>query len=56
MKRRVEKPMVKRAPAKGRAQGARFPRRDQIKTGEGPALPLEKLLHDTYARRACHLL
>jgi hypothetical protein len=56
MKKRVEKPRVKRAPVKGKTQGARFPRRDQMKTGGNSALPLEKLLHDTYARRACHLL
>jgi hypothetical protein len=55
MRKRVEKPRAKRAPAKGRAQGARFPKRDQIKTGGTPALALEKLLHDTFARRACHL-
>ena len=56
MKKRVEKPRVRRAPVKGKAQSARSPRHDQIKTGETPALPLEKLLHDTYARRTCHLL
>jgi hypothetical protein len=55
MKKRVEKPRVKRAPAKRKAQGARFASVDHIKTGGNPALPLEKLLHDTYARRACHL-
>jgi hypothetical protein len=56
MRKRVNKPRVKRAPVKREAQGARFPRRDQTNTGGNPALPLEKLLHDTYARRACHLL
>ena len=55
MKKRMEKPRVKRAPAKRKEQGARFASLDQIKTGGTPALPLEKLLHDTYARRTCHL-
>ena len=55
MRKRVEKSRVKRAPAKRKALGARFANLDQIKTGGHPALPLEKLLHDTYARRACHL-
>jgi hypothetical protein len=55
MRKRVEKPRAKRAPAKKKARGARFAVRDQIKTVGNPAPQLEKLLHDTYARRACHL-
>jgi hypothetical protein len=55
MSKRVEKPRVKRAPAKGHRQGARLATRGKIDTS-GNIQPLEKLLHDTYARRACHRL
>ncbi|HEY0282874.1 MAG TPA: hypothetical protein VGC27_09650 [Rhizomicrobium sp.] len=55
MRKHVEKPKARRAPVKEKAQDARMAGRDRIKTAESPVLQLEKLLHDTYARRACHL-
>jgi hypothetical protein len=55
MKKRVEKPRVKRGPAKGAAHSARIPKRHRTETGVSAKPPLEKLLHDTYARKACHL-
>ena len=55
MRKRVEEPKAKRAPAKGRTHAARLAKRDRIETGANPPTQLEKLLHDTYARRACHL-
>jgi hypothetical protein len=55
MKKRMEKPRVKRAPVKAKVQGARLSKRDQTRTGGNATLPLDKLLHDTYARRTCHL-
>jgi hypothetical protein len=55
MRKRVEKPRAKRAPAKGGAHGTRVPKRSRNEIGGKTNPPLEKLLHDTYARRACHL-
>ena len=54
MRKRVEKPNAKRAPAK-KVGRALFADRHRTKTAGNNAPQLDKLLHDTYARRACHL-
>ena len=53
MRKTVKKPRAKHAPAKKSARGKPVSKRSE--TGEKTALQLEKLLHDTYARRAHRL-
>ncbi|MGA7674468.1 MAG: hypothetical protein WCA78_05415 [Rhizomicrobium sp.] len=55
MRKPVKKPRVKRAPAKENAHSTHIPKRNLNEVGGKTNPPLEKLLHDTYARRACHL-
>jgi hypothetical protein len=55
MRKHVNKQTAKRAPVKRGAHRARFPKRNRSEIGDNAIPPLEKLLHDTYARRACHL-
>ncbi len=50
MRKIAKKPKAKRAPVKRSARGKPVSKRNE--TAEKAALPLEKLLHDTYARRA----
>ncbi len=57
MRKHVDKPRAKRAPSDGKTHAARLAKRDRTEDGVGVKLPLplEKLLRDTYVRRACYL-
>ncbi|MDE2134729.1 MAG: hypothetical protein KGM97_00060 [Alphaproteobacteria bacterium] len=57
MRKHADKPRAKRAPSDGEMRVARLAKRDRTEDGVGAKLPLplEKLLRDTYVRRACYL-